>query len=259
MVKFLSVFDPCLTLVFREADTIARFPRNIPSAIRRTDTTRIDARQRRKERKEEEKLQRKEEVNRLKALKLKEQKEKLEKIGKKAALTLEMKVGFKASTRVAIAHSTRFSDLVGIDLDLDGDWDPEKHDQQMSTLYESGKVRVRRHSLSKCDFDFVCSKDDEKKPKWDEDIDLGDIVPEVAESSRARKKKKRKEKEGVVVDGGVNVDMMDADLERDWDEEEWDGTEEMRKQKLDQYMEELYKMEFNDLVRLSPDTETGCD
>jgi protein KRI1 len=35
-----------------------------------------------------------------------------------------------------------------------------------------------------------------------------------------------------------------------WDEVEWDGTEEMRKRVLDQYMEELYELEFNDMVRL---------
>jgi hypothetical protein len=43
---------------------------------------------------------------------------------------------------------------------------------------------------------------------------------------------------------------MDADLDTSKQEggEEWDGSEEMRKRKLDEYMEELYKLEFNDLV-----------
>lgn len=37
----------------------------------------------------------------------------------------------------------------------------------------------------------------------------------------------------------------------DLDDEEWDGTEEMRKKKLDEYMDELYGMEFNDIVSIS--------
>lgn len=36
------------------------------------------------------------------------------------------------------------------------------------------------------------------------------------------------------------------------DDEEWDGTDEMRKRKLDEYMEDLYKLEFNDIVRYPP-------
>lgn len=49
------------------------------------------------------------------------------------------------------------------------------------------------------------------------------------------------------------MDMMDADAAPDFDadNEEWDGTEEMRKRKLDEYMNELYGMEFNDIVRIS--------
>ncbi|KAJ3562423.1 hypothetical protein NP233_g9584 [Leucocoprinus birnbaumii] len=45
---------------------------------------------------------------------------------------------------------------------------------------------------------------------------------------------------------------MDADViaykKELGEEEEWDGTEEMRKRKLDEYMEEIYNLEFNDMV-----------
>ncbi|KAG9080925.1 hypothetical protein FRC06_005997 [Ceratobasidium sp. 370] len=44
---------------------------------------------------------------------------------------------------------------------------------------------------------------------------------------------------------------MDADVERPpvfEDEEEWDGTEEMRKQKLDEHMDQIYDLDFNDMV-----------
>jgi protein KRI1 len=49
--------------------------------VRRQDSARKDARERRKQRKEEEKAQKREEVKRLKALKMKELRAKLERIG----------------------------------------------------------------------------------------------------------------------------------------------------------------------------------
>jgi protein KRI1 len=72
----------------RDASTISRYPRSIPTAARLPDTSRIDARKARNERKEAEKLQRKEEVKRLKALKMKEAREKLEMIGKEGGIEL---------------------------------------------------------------------------------------------------------------------------------------------------------------------------
>jgi len=56
------------------------------------------------------------------------------------------------------------------------------------------------------------------------------------------------------MDDGVDIDDMNADMEQlmetaDWDDEEWDGTEEMRKRKLNEYMTELYDLDFNDMVR----------
>ncbi|KAJ3525200.1 hypothetical protein NM688_g8440 [Phlebia brevispora] len=45
---------------------------------------------------------------------------------------------------------------------------------------------------------------------------------------------------------------MDADVEKFTDGEEWDGTEEMRKRKLEEYMDEVYGLEFNDIVAGMP-------
>jgi protein KRI1 len=109
--------------------------------------------------------------------------------------------------------------------------------------------------------------DDDEKPTWDDDIDIGDIVPpppsreeashaELAAKERKKaKKKERKKRMREDEDSAVDVDEMDADATsyggRKWDEVEWDGTEEMRKRVLDQYMDELYDLEFNDMVRPS--------
>lgn len=95
---------------------------------------------------------------------------------------------------------------------------------------------------------------DTEKPQWDDDIDIDDIVP-TASTSKANKKKKKKKQKGGDDDEaveGVDVNAMDADADPPEDDEEWDGTEEMRKRKLEEYMDEIYGMEFNDLVRIFP-------
>ena len=132
-------------------------------------------------------------------------------------------------------------------LDLDGDWDADAYDQQMAAVL--------------AETDGVGADGSDKKPTWDDDIDIDDIVPpslDDARSSAAKERKKAKKKERKKrmredeVDA-VDVDEMDADTQAPsgtrWDEVEWDGTEEMRKHVLDQYMEELYELEFNDMVR----------
>jgi protein KRI1 len=108
-------------------------------------------------------------------------------------------------------------------LDLEGDWDPEAHDKDMAGIYAEDDQDV-----------------DAEKPRWDEEIDIGDIV----------KKKKKKNKDKGYEEDGVDVSKMDADVEPAEDDEEWDGTEEMRKRKLNEYMDEVYALGFNDIVSL---------
>lgn len=205
----------------RDADTIKSYPRNLPSLVRREDTTRKDARERRKARKEEELLKKKEEVKRLKGLKMKDLRSKLERIGKEGGRNLEENIALQQ-------------------LDLEGDWDPDSHDAQMTELYGNDEV------------------DEDGKPEWDDDIDIGDIYmsggeePFASSSKPSKKEKKKKKKKAVDEDeDGVDVDAMDADVQRNDEEEEWDGTEEMRKRKLDEYMDEIYGLDFNDMVRLN--------
>ena len=135
-------------------------------------------------------------------------------------------------------------------LDLDADWDSETYDQQMAAVL--------------AETDGVGAGGDDEKPTWDDEIDIADIVPpsrrpdEASHASAAKERKKAKKKERkkrMREDEGsaVDVDDMDADAPTHTgdgsDEVEWDGTDEMRKRVLDQYMEELYELEFNDMVR----------
>ncbi|TFK74652.1 Krr1-domain-containing protein [Pluteus cervinus] len=220
--EIVDRFETSYNFRFEEPDgtQIATFPRILPSTVRREDPKRKEARARRKERKEEELVKKREEVKRLKNLKMKELRTKLEKIGREGGKSFE-------------------TDPVLKEIDLEGDWDPESHDRQMEELYGG-------------DYN---QEDDERveKPTWDDDIDITDIIPQAESSSsmtkKDKKKKKKKKKEGQAEDG-VDVDKMDADVERDWDEEgeEWDGTEEMRKRKVEEYMDEIFGLEFNDMV-----------
>ncbi len=98
---------------------------------------------------------------------------------------------------------------------------------------------------------------DDEKPTWDDDVDVADIVPPEAledgdegPSKKKKKKKKKKSEDDAMDEGGVNMDEMDADVERLPGDDDWDGTEEMRKRKLEEYMDEIYGLDFNDMVRL---------
>jgi protein KRI1 len=219
------------------AATIASFPRILPSVVRRQDTTRKEARERRKERKEEEFRKRQEEVKRMKALKMREIKRKLDMVGREGGLK-------------NIGGDDGFVDEALQGLDLEGDWDPENHDRQMAELFDEAAEVV--------DDDDV-ELDQDGKPNWDDDIDIGDIaLPDddavvfhgnSGKSKKEKKKKKKKKDDEDMDEGAVDIDAMDADAEfRQDDDEDWDGTEEMRKRKLNEYMDEVYGLDFNDIV-----------
>ncbi|KZS87753.1 Krr1-domain-containing protein [Sistotremastrum niveocremeum HHB9708] len=216
-------FETSYNFRFEEpgAAAIATYPRNLDDVVRRPDTSRKEAREKKKERKAQEKELKKEEIRRLKGLKVKELREKLERIGKEGGIALE-----ESALEI---------------LDIDGDWDPENFDKQMKEIYNEGY-----------------DAQDDDKPHWDDDISIDDIVAEASSSqalSKSQKKKVKKRQRGKDnEDGdeaaGVLTDEMDAEAEHepDFDADDWDGTEEMRKKKLDEYMEKLYALEFNDLV-----------
>ncbi|KAA1476501.1 hypothetical protein DENSPDRAFT_933091 [Dentipellis sp. KUC8613] len=225
-------FESSYNFRFEEPDApvIPSFPRSVPTVRRPAEHTerRKEARERRKERKEEEKRLRREEVKRLKGLKMREMEQQLKKVSKEG--------GFGMGKALE-------------ELDLEGDWDPDAYDRQMAAILKEAEENAAA---------------DDDKPMWDEDIDVADIVPpsededapeaSTSTSKKDRKKEKKKEKKKAKTKefgdlDGVDVDAMDAEMEDGgWDEEEWDGTEEMRKRVLDKYMDELYGLEFNDMV-----------
>ncbi|KAG0708658.1 KRI1-like family C-terminal-domain-containing protein [Suillus ampliporus] len=124
--------------------------------------------------------------------------------------------------------------------------------RRADTTRKEGRERKKQRQEEELE-----KKHEEEKPVWDDDVNIDDIIPpsQPAESSSSsnKKKKKKKKKKDEDNDEGVDIDAMDADVVRTYnDEEEWDGTEEMRKHKLDEYMDEVYGLEFNDMVAGMP-------
>ncbi|GAA6032748.1 hypothetical protein JCM8097_000772 [Rhodosporidiobolus ruineniae] len=120
--------------------------RDAISSVRKPTTAvsaRARARDAAKQRKEEEKLQRKEEVRRLKALKRKEVEDKLVKLVEAGGAGIE---GLE-------------------EMDLEGDWDENKHEEAMRKIYGE---------------EYEGQEDDDFKPTWDDDIDITDLVGEDA-------------------------------------------------------------------------------
>ncbi|KAJ7440717.1 KRI1-like family C-terminal-domain-containing protein [Mycena galericulata] len=128
--------------------------------------------------------------------------------------------------------------LEALGIDLDAPWDPEAHDRQMAGLYALDGEDEEEFA------------EDGEKPTWGDDVDIADIVPEPSTSKAEKKKKKKKKKcADEEEDVGVDIDAMDVNaIPAGGDDDEWDGTEEMRKRKLDEWMDEVYALDFNDIV-----------
>jgi protein KRI1 len=201
-----------------------------------------------------------EEVKRLKALKMREIRRKLEVIGREWGILGAKSSGKGKDKALEWDDDDDEEGAMGNalnELDLEGDWDPEKHDQQMAGLYGGDGDNEGGWQ------DHV-EVDNDGKPIWKDDIDIGDIpmsddgeeniVPVSDNKDRRKKKKKKKGGNDDYEDVGVDIDAMDADVQAIkkelGEEEDWDGTEEMRKRKLDEYMEEIYNLDFNDMVRV---------
>lgn len=127
-----------------EGPTLQTHSRTTTTLTARKPTAVVSARARAREasknKAEEQRLERREEVRRLKALKRREVEDKLEKL---------LEAGGLARTKKEKKDDDDEDDdddapQEGDDWDLDGDWDPEKHDAMMGKVYgdEYGAVAV---------------------------------------------------------------------------------------------------------------------
>ena len=132
-------------------------------SVRRDDVKgRKKQRQLEKERKEEEKRQRHEERARLKRLKIEEAEAKLKKIKKAAGLSGK-ELGEEELMKM-----------------LEGSWDNDKWEAEMSKRFGEQYYAEAEEVVSESDEDSFgkSRKKKPKKPKWDDDIDIKDIIPD---------------------------------------------------------------------------------
>jgi len=143
-VEKAEEFETKYNFRFEDPDpTVTTHARDTGPSARRKDDSRKLAREAVKARKEEEKRQRMEEIERMKALKKEEVMKKLETIRKNAG-----------------AEDCNLDDI-----DLDSDFDPDSHDRRMQKVFDN---------------DFYGKTDPDGKPVWEDDINIDDILPEVA-------------------------------------------------------------------------------
>jgi len=176
-----------------------------------------------------------EEVNRLKALKMREIRKKVDRIQKEGGVGIEGEV------------------LKVLENDIDEDWDPEKHDSTMRQLYEDGgayAVDASELHSGQCSR-FLTLRQDDEKPHWADNIEIDDIIGAESELTKSKKKKRKaKDVEAQANYDEVDEDLMNAEVAHSWETEEaqWDGSEESRKRLMDRYMDEVYGLDFNDMV-----------
>ncbi|KAE8263760.1 hypothetical protein A4X09_0g7149 [Tilletia walkeri] len=156
-------------------------PSQLKESVRREDDSRKRKREERRERKEREKEGRRGELERFRELQREEVRERVRRILKEAGADEEDK----------FAH-----------LDLDADFDPNAHDQAMSTAFDQHYYATGEGTPEGAenydDEDDEAHEDADGKPIWDDDIDIDDIIgmeEEEETGSKGGKDKKSKKKE----------------------------------------------------------------
>lgn len=229
--------DPSLA---QQNFAIQSFPRHSNDTVRRSDDRRKIARQERAERKAKEKEDKMHKLDQIKAQKRKSIAEQLKKL------------------RDVAGGDNRMDDGMFEGLDLEGDFDPEEHDRMMQKQFGDEYYRGESN----------------EKPRWEEDDELNNILEENQEPQRKKKSKKQDS-------GGMDADFLngasDAKLSKkerkrlkkqekkarskaehaddpavDADEMDADkadvGTEQDRKAKARELMDEYYNLGYEDLV-----------
>ncbi|KAI1131650.1 KRI1-like family C-terminal-domain-containing protein [Nemania abortiva] len=153
-------------------EVLRSYARDVTASIsvrREEKTGRQRQRELEKEKKELEKKQRKEERARLRRLKLEEAESKLEKIKKAAGL------------RGKVLKDEEWQKV------LESAWENDQWEEEMNNLFNDEYYAEGEGDEISGDEDTAKgSKKKVKKPKWDDDIDIKDLVPDFDDEERAR-------------------------------------------------------------------------
>lgn len=158
-----------------ESLTIPTYSRTPKDSARREDNTRKRKREERAARKEEEKRLKMQELSRLKNLKRQEIVDKLKKLRE-----------VTGSSAVELEN-----------LDLEGEFDPDAHDEAMQKAFGDA---------------YYEGEDEGEKPVWDDDIEIDDIIQEHEATVGAGGKKSKKAKQSHTGEDGEDRIEMDADF-----------------------------------------------
>lgn len=232
-VERAEEFEAKYNFRFEDANSIVvSHARDTGPSARRKDDSRKLAREAVKARKEEEKRQRMEELKRLQELKKTEVMEKLDIIRKNAG-----------------AEDCNLDDL-----DLDSDFDPESHDRRMEKVFDSG---------------FYSKPDPDGKPVWEDEIEIDDIIPVVANeeqeeidfepggdaydpsipgkklSKKMSRLAKKNKKRGLV----PTIEEEQDETHQVENIQDLEGlSPEERKKKLLEALDEYHKLDFEDMI-----------
>lgn len=172
------------------------------TSVRREEpNARKKAREVARAKREAERREREQEIARLRKLKIEEMEEKAQHIRKAAGLTGR---DFKVE---------EWADV------LEADWSDERWDEEMrkrfgDNYYEQGEGYADSDDEEE-DGSKKNKKKKPKKPKWDDDIDIHDLVPDFEDDDPSNLPFSLSDEE----DGGVEVDEEDADEDEDEDEQ----------------------------------------
>lgn len=172
--------------------------------MRRKDDTRINQRNDRKLRKQQEKKLKQEELKRLKNLKMEEIKKKLAQIQELAG-----------------------GEALGFDnADIEDDFDPEAYDNKMQESFGN---------------DYYSAKDPLRKPVFEDDIEIDDIVPAP--------KKSKTFKESKLI---APCDEEDFNMDADYQPDVKTSATEIKEFREKEQMEELYRLDYEDIIAGQP-------
>lgn len=174
----------------KNGNLIQTYDRNVQDSIRRKDDTRKRKRLEKKERKAKERAEKENTLKRLKKIKQEEMKEKIDKIVK-----------------------MRGKEIQEMEMDMDGDFDPEEHDRKMAELFNDDYYNEDDEDM------------DSKKNVFAKDIEqsLGfEIQPEIL---------------SMQTDSSAAVPVDDENL-----------TKEQMDEMKHKYLNELYALDYEDLI-----------
>lgn len=114
------------------------------------------------------------------------------------------------------AHHINTRDINNSDLGLDKEFDPNEHDKQMDSIFNE---------------DYYNPQEKIKKPKFDSEIDISDLISEPEEEPKKKTFKSIKKK-GTMEEIASQAQESNA----------------VPKEEIDRYLDEYYHLDFEDIV-----------